>query len=146
MKSPPNSYRKQINGLPNIPPTNVARPIVPTSAADIGDRLILSPLETHPTLDHSSLRQFIKEGQSFDAIVLDPPKFAPTPASAERAARAYKDINRLALKLLNPGGLLMTFSCSGGVSAGRTCRFWPGDGHDHVVSADTAGLGASADP
>jgi 23S rRNA (cytosine1962-C5)-methyltransferase len=51
----------------------------------------------------------------FDAIVLDPPKFAPTAAHAERAARAYKDINRLALKLLAPGGLLFTFSCSGGV-------------------------------
>ena len=49
--------------------------------------------------------------------MLDPPKFAPTSAQVERAARAYKDINRLALKLLKPGGLLFTFSCSGGVSA-----------------------------
>ena len=47
--------------------------------------------------------------------MLDPPKFAPTAAHAERAARAYKDINRLGLKLLAPGGLLLTFSCSGGV-------------------------------
>jgi len=53
----------------------------------------------------------------FDAIVLDPPKLAPTAAHAERAARAYKDINRLALKLLGPGGVLFTFSCSGGTSA-----------------------------
>ena len=53
---------------------------------------------------------------AFDAVVLDPPKFAPTAAHAERAARAYKDINLLALKLLAPGGLLATFSCSGGVS------------------------------
>jgi len=63
------------------------------------------------------LRQALKAGQSFDAIVLDPPKFAPTAAHAERAARAYKDINRLALKLLAPGGLLLTFSCSGGIGA-----------------------------
>jgi 23S rRNA (cytosine1962-C5)-methyltransferase len=49
--------------------------------------------------------------------VLDPPKFAPTAAHADRAARAYKDINRLALKLLRPGGLLLTFSCSGGIGA-----------------------------
>ena len=49
--------------------------------------------------------------------MLDPPKFAPTAAHAERAARAYKDINRLALKLLRPGGLLFTFSCSGGIAA-----------------------------
>ena len=56
-------------------------------------------------------------GQSFDLVILDPPKFAPTAAQAKNAARAYKDINLLALKLLKPGGLLATFSCSGGVSA-----------------------------
>ena len=48
--------------------------------------------------------------------MLDPPKFAPTAAHAERAARAYKGINRLGLKLLAPGGLLLTFSCSGEAS------------------------------
>ena len=63
------------------------------------------------------LRACLEAGRRFDAIVLDPPKFAPTAAHAERAARAYKDINRLALKLLTPGGLLLTFSCSGGISA-----------------------------
>ncbi len=63
------------------------------------------------------LRHSLQQGQRFDAIVLDPPKFAPTAAHAERAARAYKDINRLALLLLAPGGLLFTFSCSGGVNA-----------------------------
>jgi 23S rRNA (cytosine1962-C5)-methyltransferase len=63
------------------------------------------------------LRQQLQAGACWDAIVLDPPKFAPTAAHAERAARAYKDINRLALKLLAPGGLLLTFSCSGGVGA-----------------------------
>ena len=56
-------------------------------------------------------------GQSFGLVVLDPPKFAPTAAQAKNAARAYKDINLMALKLLAPGGLLATFSCSGGVSA-----------------------------
>ncbi len=61
------------------------------------------------------LRDSLKAGRRFDAIVLDPPKFAPTAAHAERAARAYKDINRLALMLLEPGGLLLTFSCSGGI-------------------------------
>jgi len=63
------------------------------------------------------LRQSIEQGRSFDAIVLDPPKFAPTVAHAERAARAYKDINRLAFKLLEPGGVLFTYSCSGGINA-----------------------------
>jgi 23S rRNA (cytosine1962-C5)-methyltransferase len=61
------------------------------------------------------LRRCLEQGRRFDAIVLDPPKFAATAAQAERAARAYKDINRLALKLLRPGGLLFTFSCSGGI-------------------------------
>lgn len=66
---------------------------------------------------NASLRAFIEAGRGFDAIVLDPPKFAPTAAHAERAARAYKDINRLAFKLLAPGGELFTYSCSGGISA-----------------------------
>ena len=66
---------------------------------------------------NASLRRFGAEGRSFDAIILDPPKFAPTAAHAERAARAYKDINRLAFKLLAPGGVLFTYSCSGGISA-----------------------------
>ena len=61
------------------------------------------------------LRDSLQAGRRFDAIVLDPPKFAPTAAHAERAARAYKDINRLALMLLEPGGLLLSFSCSGGI-------------------------------
>jgi 23S rRNA (cytosine1962-C5)-methyltransferase len=66
---------------------------------------------------NASLRRYVEEGRTFDAIVLDPPKLAPTAAHAERAARAYKDINRLALKLLEPGGVLFTYSCSGGISA-----------------------------
>jgi len=72
----------------------------------------------HTALDadvNHTLRDLLRQGRRFDAIVLDPPKFAPTAAHAERAARAYKDINRLGLMLLNPGGLLFTFSCSGGV-------------------------------
>ena len=74
----------------------------------------------HAVLDadvNATLREMLQQGRTFDAIVLDPPKFAPTAAHADRASRAYKDINRLALKLLAPGGLLLTFSCSGGISA-----------------------------
>jgi 23S rRNA (cytosine1962-C5)-methyltransferase len=47
---------------------------------------------------------------------MDPPKFAPTVSQAEKAARGYKDVNLLAIKLLRPGGILFTFSCSGGIS------------------------------
>jgi 23S rRNA (cytosine1962-C5)-methyltransferase len=63
------------------------------------------------------LRELLAQERRFDLIVLDPPKFAPTPKDAERAARGYKDINLNAMRLLSPGGLLATFSCSGGVSA-----------------------------
>ncbi|MBN1303913.1 MAG: class I SAM-dependent methyltransferase [Anaerolineales bacterium] len=63
------------------------------------------------------LRSFRDGRRDFDLIVLDPPKFAPTAAQARKAARGYKDINLLAFKLLRPGGILVTFSCSGGVSA-----------------------------
>ena len=81
------------------------------------------------------LRQCLAEGRSFDAIVLDPPKFAPTAAHAERAARAYKDINRLGLKLLAPGGLLLTFSCSGGIPADLFHKIVAGAGIDAGVNA-----------
>src|SRR4051794_22468786 len=63
-----------------------------------------------------TLRKLRDQARQFDLIVLDPPKFAPTAPLAERAARGYKDINLYAFKLLRPGGVLLTFSCSGGVS------------------------------
>lgn len=81
------------------------------------------------------LRQCLKEGRRFDAIVLDPPKLAPTAAHAERAARAYKDINRLGLMLLNEGGLLLSFSCSGGISADLFHKIVAGAGMDAKVDA-----------
>ena len=81
------------------------------------------------------LRDSLKAGRRFDAIVLDPPKFAPTAAHAERAARAYKDINRLALMLLEPGGLLLTFSCSGGIPADLFHKIVAGAGLDAGVNA-----------
>jgi 23S rRNA (cytosine1962-C5)-methyltransferase len=63
------------------------------------------------------LRQLRDQARSFDLVILDPPKFAPTASQAKKAARGYKDINLYGFKLLNPGGVLMTFSCSGGISA-----------------------------
>jgi len=79
------------------------------------------------------LRHALQTGQQFDAIVLDPPKFAPSAAHADRASRAYKDINRLALKLLSPGGLLLTFSCSGGINADLFHKIVAGAGLDAEV-------------
>ena len=84
---------------------------------------------------NQTLRDRLKAGERFDAIVLDPPKFAPTAAHADRAARAYKDINRLALKLLAPGGVLFTFSCSGGVGAELFHKIVAGAGIDAGVNA-----------
>ena len=62
------------------------------------------------------LRLYRDQGRSFDLIVLDPPKFADTKAGLMRATRGYKDINLLAMKMLRPGGILATFSCSGAVT------------------------------
>ncbi|MBA3534773.1 MAG: class I SAM-dependent rRNA methyltransferase, partial [Ardenticatenales bacterium] len=62
------------------------------------------------------LRDYWRGGQRFDLIVLDPPKFAHSKAQVDAACRGYKDINFYALQLLNPGGLLFTYSCSGLVS------------------------------
>lgn len=92
----------------------------------------------HEALDadvNKTLRALIAAGEQFDAIVLDPPKLAPTSAHAERAARAYKDINRLGLKLLAPGGLLFTFSCSGGVGPELFHKIVAGAGMDAQVDA-----------
>ncbi|TDQ76430.1 class I SAM-dependent rRNA methyltransferase [Sphingobacterium yanglingense] len=59
------------------------------------------------------LRQLGEQGEKFDVIVLDPPKYAPSRSTLEKASRAYKDLNRRGLMLLESGGLLATFSCSG---------------------------------
>ena len=92
------------------------------------------------------LRSSLQAGHRFDAIVLDPPKFAPTAAHAERAARAYKDINRLALMLLEPGGLLFTFSCSGGIGPELFHKIVAGAGLDAGVDgAIVERVGAAPD-
>jgi len=90
----------------------------------------------HEPLDadvNQTLRAMLEAGRRFDAIVLDPPKLAPTQSHAERAARAYKDINRLALMLLRPGGALFTFSCSGGISPELFHKIVAGAGLDAGV-------------
>ncbi len=63
-----------------------------------------------------ALRKFRDERRTFDLIILDPPKFAESASQIQKASRGYKDINLLAIKLLNPGGILFTFSCSGHIS------------------------------
>jgi len=82
-----------------------------------------------------ALRKLRDQANSFDLIILDPPKFAPTAHHAEKAARAYKDINLLGFKLLRPGGHLMTFSCSGGISADLFQKIIAGAALDANVDA-----------
>ncbi len=96
------------------------------------------PAEKHTVLEgdvFQLLRKFRDEARSFDLIILDPPKFAPTAAHAEKATRAYKDINLLAFKLLRPGGMLVTFSCSGGIDAGLFQKIVAGAALDAGVDA-----------
>jgi 23S rRNA (cytosine1962-C5)-methyltransferase len=91
------------------------------------------------TVVESDVNRFLREclaaSRRFEAIVLDPPKLAPTAASVDRAARAYKDINRLALQLLSPGGLLLTFSCSGAIAPDLFHKIVAGAAMDAGVDA-----------
>ncbi len=93
-----------------------------------------------------ALRTLRDQNRKFDLIILDPPKFAPTAAFAEKAARGYKDINLLAFKLLRPGGLLCTYSCSGGISEDLFQKIVAGAALDAGVDAQIVHhLHASAD-
>jgi 23S rRNA (cytosine1962-C5)-methyltransferase len=95
----------------SVPALDVARDNLAANALDASKReFVKADVFSH-------LRLLRDQGARFGLVVLDPPKFAPTAAQARNAARAYKDVNLLAFKLLAPGGLLATFSCSGGVSA-----------------------------
>lgn len=92
----------------SAPALEMARRNVAANALDDGER--------HESLEgdvFALLRRFRDSRRTFDAIVLDPPKFADSRAHLDKAARGYKDINLLAFKLLRPGGVLLTFSCSG---------------------------------
>ena len=105
-------------GASHVTSIDSSGPALETAAANVALNGFEASRATFMDADvNASLRKFAAEGRTFDAIILDPPKFAPTISHAERAARAYKDINRLAFKLLAPGGVLFTYSCSGGVSA-----------------------------
>jgi 23S rRNA (cytosine1962-C5)-methyltransferase len=93
-----------------------------------------------------ALRRLRDQARQFDLIVLDPPKFAPTAALAERAARGYKDINLYAFKLLRKGGMLLTFSCSGGISPDLFQKIVAGAALDAGVQAQIVRrLGAPPD-
>lgn len=85
------------------------------------------------------LRQYRDTDREFDLIILDPPKFALTASQVESAARGYKDINLLAFQLLRPGGILMTFSCSGAISEDLFQKIVFGASIDADVNAQIIG-------
>lgn len=82
-----------------------------------------------------TLRRLADEGERFDLVVLDPPKFAPAREHVDRAARAYKDINLSGFRLLRPGGLLFTYSCSGAIDAELFLKIVAGAASDARVDA-----------
>ncbi|CAB3799737.1 Ribosomal RNA large subunit methyltransferase I [Paraburkholderia caffeinitolerans] len=82
-----------------------------------------------------TLRRLHEEGERFDLVVLDPPKFAASREHVDRAARAYKDINLTGFKLLRPGGLLFTYSCSGAIDAELFQKIVAGAAADAKVDA-----------
>ena len=125
-----------VGGAGHVTSIDSSGPAIARAAANVAMNGIDASRATMLDADvNASLRQFVKEGRSFDAIVLDPPKFAPTAAHADRAARAYKDINRLALSILEPGGVLFTYSCSGGISADLFHKIVASAGLDAGVDA-----------
>lgn len=71
---------------------------------------------TIPADVNKQLRKFRDDGELFDMVIIDPPKYAPSRSALDKALRAYKDLNRLGMLLLNKGGLLATFSCSGAMN------------------------------
>jgi len=82
------------------------------------ENILLNKFDTGKTITiisdvNKQLRKFREESETFDIVVLDPPKYAPSRSALDKASRAYKDLNRLGMLLLNKGGLLATFSCSG---------------------------------
>jgi 23S rRNA (cytosine1962-C5)-methyltransferase len=117
-------------GRKNVELNNLDNDILETSKGDV----------------FTSLRYLRDKGRGFDLIILDPPKFAPTAKQAEGAARAYKDINLLALKLLRSEGLLFTFSCSGGIDAALFQKIVFGAALDANVETQIVGrLGQAVD-
>ncbi|GAB1394341.1 class I SAM-dependent rRNA methyltransferase [Rhodocyclaceae bacterium] len=132
------SLQALVGGAASVLSIDSSQPALDRAAANLAlnPQLEAAHAEWRCANVFDELRKLKAGGETFDLIVLDPPKFAPSASHAERASRAYKDINLLGFKLLAPGGMLMTYSCSGGIGvelfqkivagaacdAGRTAR------------------------
>jgi len=102
------------NGATSVTAVDSSALAIETLKENIGLNQFVAPKVTAITSDvNKQLRKFKEEGELFDIVVLDPPKYAPSRSALDKASRAYKDLNRLGMLLLNPGGLLATYSCSG---------------------------------
>ena len=111
------SLQALAGGAANVLSIDSSQPALDRAAANLAlnPQLNAAHAEWRCANVFDELRKLKAAGETFDLIVLDPPKFAPSASHAERASRAYKDINLLGFRLLAPGGLLMTYSCSGGI-------------------------------
>jgi 23S rRNA (cytosine1962-C5)-methyltransferase len=104
------------HGASNVVSIDSAQAVRPLAERN----LMLNGLSTDGLLEGDVfrvLREYRDTGRTFDLIILDPPKFAQNQKQLNKATRAYKDINWLAFRLLRPGGYLVTFSCSGLITA-----------------------------
>jgi 23S rRNA (cytosine1962-C5)-methyltransferase len=102
------------NGAASVTTVDSSVPAIETLKENIIlNEFDASKLTSIPSDVNKQLRKFREDGELFDIIILDPPKYAPSRSALDKASRAYKDLNRLGMLLLNKGGLLATFSCSG---------------------------------
>lgn len=104
-------------GAAHIIAVDSSAPALETLAANLSLNPSASLVEPVVADVFRQLRQYRQEGRQFDVVILDPPKFAHSGGQLDRATRGYKDINLIGMRLLRPGGILATFSCSGLVSA-----------------------------
>ncbi len=108
-----NSLKKGANHVTSVDSSALA---IETLKHNLGLNGFTEDQQTSVQSDvNKQLRIFKEEGKTFDVIILDPPKYAPSRSALDRAARAYKDLNRLGMLLLKSGGILATYSCSGAV-------------------------------
>ncbi len=106
------------NGASKIINIDSSIPALETAEHNIALNGLHRPSDEYIAADAFEILRFYRDNeQKFDMVILDPPKFAHSKRDLNKAARGYKDLNWLALRLLNPGGILATFSCSGLLSS-----------------------------
>src|ERR1019366_6394276 len=102
------------NGAASVTAVDSSVPAIDTLKENITlNKFDIGKVTTISSDVNKQLRKFREDGEFFDIIILDPPKYAPSRSALDKASRAYKDLNRMGMLLLESGGLLATFSCSG---------------------------------